>query len=216
MNFQFRKLLLAAVLPMLVMIATPADAVIIKFDFEGEVTSSDSSEIFTGDAVTGDFIYDPDAVTSSFPVMPGTSYRFSPDGFVINIKIGAFTFTASLGSDLFILNDSPGDELSPLADAGAGTSPSDFSPTEMYLRLLGTSDFLTVAGDVLPDDPSQIDVTEILSGTGNISSDAGNNIWFDIYTDSVRVSAVPVPPAVWLFGSGLIGLVGIARRKKTA
>ena len=26
---------------------------------------------------------------------------------------------------------------------------------------------------------------------------------------------VPVPPAVWLFGSGLIGLIGIARRKKS-
>lgn len=29
-------------------------------------------------------------------------------------------------------------------------------------------------------------------------------------------SAVPVPAAVWLFGSGLLGLVGIARRKKKA
>ncbi len=29
-------------------------------------------------------------------------------------------------------------------------------------------------------------------------------------------TAVPVPAAVWLFGSGLLGLVGIARRKKTA
>jgi hypothetical protein len=28
------------------------------------------------------------------------------------------------------------------------------------------------------------------------------------------VSTVPVPAAVWLFGSGLLGLVGIARRKK--
>lgn len=27
--------------------------------------------------------------------------------------------------------------------------------------------------------------------------------------------AVPVPPAVWLFGSGLIGLIGIARRKQS-
>ena len=28
------------------------------------------------------------------------------------------------------------------------------------------------------------------------------------------VAAVPVPAAVWLFGSGLLGLIGVARRKK--
>jgi hypothetical protein len=40
---------------------------------------------------------------------------------------------------------------------------------------------------------------------------------FNGSTDFVRlsvVSAVPVPSAVWLFGSGLLGLVGMARRKK--
>ena len=30
------------------------------------------------------------------------------------------------------------------------------------------------------------------------------------------VAPVPVPAAVWLFGSGLLGLVGVARRKKSA
>lgn len=51
------------------------------------------------------------------------------------------------------------------------------------------------------------------------------NDGFPSYTDKVfynyawavhdgDVSAVPVPAAVWLFGSGLIGLVGFARRKK--
>ena len=30
---------------------------------------------------------------------------------------------------------------------------------------------------------------------------------------TVNIGAVPVPAAVWLFGSGLIGLVGLARRK---
>ena len=28
-------------------------------------------------------------------------------------------------------------------------------------------------------------------------------------------TTVPVPAAVWLFGSGLIGLIGVARRKKS-
>lgn len=31
---------------------------------------------------------------------------------------------------------------------------------------------------------------------------------------SVTIPQVPVPAAVWLFGSGIIGLVGLARRKK--
>ena len=51
------------------------------------------------------------------------------------------------------------------------------------------------------------------SGTGG---DWGNH---DIltweYIDSYApIGAVPVPAAVWLFGSGLLGLVGMARRKK--
>jgi len=33
---------------------------------------------------------------------------------------------------------------------------------------------------------------------------------------AVEVSAVPLPGAVWLFGSGLIGLIGISRRRKRA
>lgn len=32
---------------------------------------------------------------------------------------------------------------------------------------------------------------------------------------STEIKVVPVPAAVWLFGSGLIGLVGVARRKKS-
>lgn len=38
----------------------------------------------------------------------------------------------------------------------------------------------------------------------------------DFSAGAVVASPVPVPAAVWLFGSGLLGLVGVARRKKSA
>lgn len=38
---------------------------------------------------------------------------------------------------------------------------------------------------------------------------------FRFYISSMEVSAVPVPAAVWLFGSGLLGLAGLARRKQS-
>lgn len=49
---------------------------------------------------------------------------------------------------------------------------------------------------------------------------AGFNANFDITLVSnlsvTPAGVVPVPAAVWLFGSGLLGLVGVARRKKQA
>ena len=32
----------------------------------------------------------------------------------------------------------------------------------------------------------------------------------------IRATVIPIPAAAWLFGSGLLGLIGIARRKQTA
>ena len=59
------------------------------------------------------------------------------------------------------------------------------------------------------------------------------NILYDVYVDGfhfvnshnflgisttnpLTLNAVPLPPALWLFGFGLIGLIGISRRKKAA
>jgi len=48
----------------------------------------------------------------------------------------------------------------------------------------------------------------------------GLNVNFDIGSGNsltvVSISSVPVPAAVWLFGSGLLGLVGVSRHKKAA
>jgi hypothetical protein len=45
---------------------------------------------------------------------------------------------------------------------------------------------------------------------------AGFNANFDITSVHVtNVNPIPVPAAVWLFGSGLVGLAGVARRRKS-
>jgi len=40
------------------------------------------------------------------------------------------------------------------------------------------------------------------------ANDTGNS-----YSMTIAATAVPIPAAVWLFGSGLLGLIGIARKK---
>jgi len=44
--------------------------------------------------------------------------------------------------------------------------------------------------------------------------EAGASTSYGMY--GIEISQVPLPAAVWLLGSGLIGLIGISRRKKAA
>ena len=49
-----------------------------------------------------------------------------------------------------------------------------------------------------------------------VNSEESSNPRFAWAVHAGDVSAVPVPAAIWLFGSGLLGLVGMAGRKKAA
>ena len=55
-----------------------------------------------------------------------------------------------------------------------------------------------------------------VGGVGTLSGDNIYSITFAGITGSelvIDIAAIPVPAAVWLFGSGLLGLAGVARRK---
>lgn len=59
-----------------------------------------------------------------------------------------------------------------------------------------------------------LDLQVLADATGCCTNASGQDIFS--LSHSAGYSAVPIPAAVWLFGSGLLGLVGIARRKPIA
>ncbi len=62
-------------------------------------------------------------------------------------------------------------------------------------------------------DASNYELTGSMTIFGYEADDHSNTFQLTL-TGLAVPSAVPVPAAVWLFGSGLIGLIGIARRQK--
>lgn len=76
----------------------------------------------------------------------------------------------------------------------------------------------TLTGSQIWDVASMDDDGDGVNGVGMPAGGpfAGFNANFNLNGVSVSTSPVPVPAAVWLFGSGLLGLVGVARRRKAA
>jgi hypothetical protein len=83
--------------------------------------------------------------------------------------------------------------------------------TESYIWPGGT--------DLYPTDPLSmdfllsdfaVDITDIYSIAWNYDADFANDVSFH----SISVNTVPVPAAVWLLGSGLMGLIGVRRKMR--
>jgi len=108
---------------------------------------------------------------------------------------------------------------------GASTVDNPFGTADLSAAFLPVNNFFTYAG-------WQLDLATLsvegdttpeflhLSGTGVVSGNdyQSTGVTWSLSASnataySMTVTAVPVPAAVWLFGSGLIGLIGIARRK---
>ncbi len=112
--------------------------------------------------------------------------------------------------------------------AGVGALPATNGATAKGINMvLGASPIVTttwntttLAGAGMGSNPSGglPLIADTIGGSPMIAGPfAGFNANFDVLSMTVtNVTAIPVPAAVWLLGSGLLGLVGIARRKKAA
>ena len=109
-----------------------------------------------------------------------------------------------------------------------------FSWDISWSGLTGNETVMHFHGSALPNQNAGVQVNfGAISGTSSPSigsttisgaqeTDLLAGLWYiNIHTDAFpggeirgQVNVVPVPAAVWLFGSGLLGLVGVARGKK--
>ena len=83
---------------------------------------------------------------------------------------------------------------------------------------LTNADFLeiTSTGPVvgMPDFSATGSLIQFGYASTNFTGYSGNTNSWGMDNFQISVNSVPIPAAAWLFGSGLIGLVGLARRKK--
>ena len=121
--------------------------------------------------------------------------------------------------------------LAPGADPGFSCPglPSCISNASSESVSWGGFNGIYTTADTFPADMATLNFTS-LGGSGlaafTIATDLLQGGWLDqdganfdpnLTGTSVQIGAVvPVPAAVWLFGSGLLGLVGVARRAKVA
>ena len=152
--------------------------------------------------------FDNQTRTGDFPTMQFALFEFSQPVDVSQIVVGNIS---NFGHRIFVAAGASAPDLSTdLISALSGYSiisnplstQGGVSNGPIYnFSSLNSASFL-----VIGTSPRTGDLGPILSISTGVSQ---------FYINEIGFSAVPVPAAVWLFGSGLIGLIGVARWKKT-
>ena len=143
-----------------------------------------------------------------------------------------FSYTLATGSSLaiFDLDDFDGSKSDPLLvnnglNTGVDTvdidlaAGSDYTATSVVstdsITLFNDNEFVVVTTDTSGTWYEPIDWFVAAPNTNiyNIIFANGAVLQIDAVASNLP-SEIPVPAAVWLFGSGLLGLAGVARRKK--
>lgn len=100
---------------------------------------------------------------------------------------------------------------------GHGLSSGLFDVALSSLDLIGGIGSITF-NETLSYTPYGTTLSMLDDIIGITSTSTSATVGFDFVRDGAiyafQLQAVPVPAAVWLFGSGLLGLIGIAKRKK--
>ena len=181
-------------------------------DFGGAflIESGDATASGTTSVVDSTSMSILDSISQSSTASGTATNGFSSTDALTNLEMSVTNFsgqalTFSFDYDIIAIAAATGD------DATANVLVELLGPGLGLLDLLAEASANSIFGPVSDSDNQ--------SGSFNFTLGDGNSQIFTSvaggFVDSIGTAdAVPVPAAVWLFGSGLLGLVGVARRKK--
>ncbi|MDH5593491.1 MAG: PEP-CTERM sorting domain-containing protein [Gammaproteobacteria bacterium] len=186
-----------------------------------------------GDSFSGSFTYDLDPANAIFidtTILSGfTDYGFNGPSYNGSISSGVMNYAFPdveymIGDNFSMLADMfyPGTPAGTFDLVLLGGSPSnfEFTLTGMASMLVLVGEQSLFSGNGLNDinslisDPAYIGAGLLLFNfNGTVDAD-GDPVPVGDAFGFAEVTPVPVPAAVWLFGSGLLGLMGFMRRKQ--
>ncbi len=178
--------------------------------------------------LNGDFIHDTNIYFSLDAISPGLNGASAADILLSTVGTPGFGVFAS-SSTLGLV---AGDEVDALAvwdlsntdilDIGSDYALFSLAPNSPFLAgvdgIFGTTDDFSAA-DIFVTDFTNTNALFLTAGSiGLLFTDNLNALDVEIGGGGIpqvfEAAVVPVPAAVWLFGSGLLGLIGITKRKQ--
>lgn len=195
-------------------IASGLQAATVTYAFSGSLTQVDADlqpTFSLNDMFSGTITLD-DSVTDTNPNPIIGVYR---DAGIGTVTVANLTYTFTNKDVLFTDNiGTPPDYFSMGGgDNGneqiLGPNVEGFSVADTFISLGDDTDLDFIVGDAFQE--INIDLADTDRRTFFISFGSGNK---QVFGTLSTFSPIPIPAAVWLFGSGLLGLLGVARRNK--
>ncbi len=201
---------------LLVLGVAPGNAASVQFHFSGSVAEVHGGVFTAGGTgsngfgsslpLSGSFTFN-SATPDVLPADPSWGLYANPVQ-SMNLQIGNYTATFSPGSSVMQMINNPGlgntFKLTLNGFTGTPAMINGLAPTTFEMELINPNGNV-FANDHLPTTPPSL--SSFASNQWRlVFSGVGNRV------QGALTSLVPLPAAVWLFGAGLIALVGLGSR----
>lgn len=225
------------VLTLSLLFCTATNAAIVTVNFTATLTSAfvigsyvDITDLSLGDPISGFFSYDDEVAFSSVSFggnATSLTYDRAISEFFLDLGISS-GYISTLNAENNYIDVTVGNNIPNARDSFRALINDDTNKTNLFfdglpfagLAVSGTDNTATVIENIAAL-PSSLSLEDFVSSNNNLTisfrgqtEDLFLRATLDcLETSSPCVSSVPLPAAVWLFGSALLGLGAAIRRR---